>query len=329
MEKNQKLYDAAAEQRWQDVTTLIKQGALLTYPMLSGSKSASSVSILPFPGCFSTALHYIAFFGKLGDVVPSDLSVDVDGIIENKGGNIHDEVRHVTPLIAAVKAGKIENARWLIQRGADVNAIGETYSNRGYRVLNAVSIDDEVMFRLLIFSGANVWCQDKVVTSWCKPGDQSGRNAIIEKELAHYKTWKNDELDQYQKWITESAKLSFEKSKLRRVSSNGNLRSLQLEGLKTDDYKVLDTQKNGLLHVAVMKDRQDNVKFLLDKCDVNLTNENGDTPLHLCVQKNNLKIATLLLENPATASEGNTKCDVSIGNNSGNSALHVAVDNNN
>jgi ankyrin repeat protein len=78
-----------------------------------------------------------------------------------------------------------------------------------------------------------------------------------------------------------------------------------------------DNNGNTFLHVAVHKDNEELVKFLIDRgANVNIKNNYGETPLQISADKNNLEIITQLVSHDA---------DVNIQDTSGLTPLDDAI----
>ena len=82
---------------------------------------------------------------------------------------------------------------------------------------------------------------------------------------------------------------------------------------------VKDSNGNSILHIAIQKKNYEIVSDIIETFDVNQTNNDGDTPLHLAVTKKQNEIVCLLLHNNA---------DVNIQNHQGDTPLHLAVQSN-
>ena len=284
------LYVAAVEKRWADVTKLIKQGAFLTYPMVFKQNCTADVPIPPFKEQFPTALHYIAYFGDIAKVIPDETSipVDVNVKITNSGGNIGNML--VSPLAAAVASGKFNNAEWLLKRGADIT--DKIYGNQNHPLLYVVKCDDIGMIRLLIGSGATKWPGIVSTNMWGEDGNKV--YYAIHEQFYHYSTevFKPSTFSNFAMVDKDMIKTNL----LYRLASTGNLGNLSPDVMLDKELTLRDSNQNNLLHIAVSSSRQDNVRFLLNKCDLTAQNKDGNTPLHIAIENSDLSIIKLLVD---------------------------------
>jgi ankyrin repeat protein len=76
---------------------------------------------------------------------------------------------------------------------------------------------------------------------------------------------------------------------------------------------------NSLLHICAAKNMVSQVSLLLSlQADPNVTNNNGEIPLHWAVKLNSLRSAVLLID---------SRSDVNAVDSSGSSPLHLASEN--
>ena len=87
------------------------------------------------------------------------------------------------------------------------------------------------------------------------------------------------------------------------------------------DVNACDRIGNTALHIAVCSgiDSLQKVQCLLEsgKCNPNVLNKHGHTPLHAACRKKNIKVLEMLVTNQ--------KCDVNIQDGNGNTPLHTAI----
>lgn len=79
--------------------------------------------------------------------------------------------------------------------------------------------------------------------------------------------------------------------------------------------KVLDVKGRTVLHAAVLSEMQDIVRPIIGKIDINVKDDDGDTPLIAAVSIYSIAMAEILLQNGT---------DVDMSNNNMISPLHVA-----
>ncbi|XP_018564508.1 uncharacterized protein LOC108905920 [Anoplophora glabripennis] len=101
------------------------------------------------------------------------------------------------------------------------------------------------------------------------------------------------------------------------LSKGGWVSILQLV-LKSVDFKIIRGKKISVKHLKRKKriNTLNDLRFLVRKAGINITNESGDTPLHNATANCHLNMTRFLIEQGA---------DVNIGHSLGNTPLHVAT----
>lgn len=78
-----------------------------------------------------------------------------------------------------------------------------------------------------------------------------------------------------------------------------------------DYYKLITDNGNSLLHIIILENQIEMVKYFLDKgTNPDIQNINGDTPLHISVRNQNFEIITMLLEYGAQINITNKKNEI-------------------
>ena len=73
-------------------------------------------------------------------------------------------------------------------------------------------------------------------------------------------------------------------------------------------WKIVDSNRNELLHVACQADSKRIAKLLLrERADINAQNKSGNTPLHYCYQYNHLALGEYLESKNASKSRKNLR----------------------
>ena len=103
------------------------------------------------------------------------------------------------------------------------------------------------------------------------------------------------------------------------ASRNGNIKIVKkiFKQYKYTDVNIMDEQGNTPLHIATISNNIIIVKYLISKgACIDIKNKNGKTPLYNAIEVNNFEIASFLLTHGAT---------VDIKDINGMTPLHIAV----
>ena len=100
------------------------------------------------------------------------------------------------------------------------------------------------------------------------------------------------------------------------IVKSGDLKGLR-DNLKCSNVNEKDNDGNSFLHIAVMNNDHDIVRFLvINGSDLNGKNEDGNTPLHFSILKNHIGIFKMLLRNG---------CSINIQNNELESPFMLSI----
>ena len=287
MDKNaldKELFEACCSetQQWDKAKRLIKQGASPTY---EGKNHNDELD---------TALITMAYQQDLYEMIPSDLDVDY----------IAGTAVYLGPLNQAASASNLDNICFMIDRGVDITSA----DNFGKTALDYVEGHRVDIIEVLVLHGLVPGKldkddkKDKVIYEVLKQMDKLGNRLedLVGKDRLDKKAHKLKLLH----WLSKYDDVSIVKC------TDDKLWSL--------NWDLLDSYMNTPLHLAILHNRYNNVRFLISHCDVNKRNLAGETPLHLSVKNNNIKISSLLIA-------GNS--DVNIFTKDHQSALHIASTN--
>ena len=207
-----------------------------------------------------------------------------------------------TPLHTAIKSQRTSTSKFLLTNGANVNAqnldgvtpLHWAVSNNGSRKF------DEIV-KNMVMAGADLSVQN---TQGNSPLGLIFLNNDIRTAKIICKALPEDSSS-----ILEVFKLTID------YESIDVMRLL----LKRWPSGIRDSQNNTLLHIAVLQEKYEIIDEIVDNIDVNLTNDDGETALHLAVEMKSNEIVCRLLHN---------NVDVNIKNLQGDTALHTAIQSN-
>ena len=87
-------------------------------------------------------------------------------------------------------------------------------------------------------------------------------------------------------------------------------KNLNLDGY-VNFYKLADENGNTYLHISIMENYPDLVKYFIDKgANINKKNNDGNTPLHIALKQKNMEIIGILLKNKAKLDIPNNDGDI-------------------
>ncbi|MDP2854741.1 MAG: ankyrin repeat domain-containing protein [Smithellaceae bacterium] len=217
-----------------------------------------------------------------------------------------------TPLIEASGQGHAAVVKYLIAKGADVNAKGKGLTpllaaSAWGRVLIGPAGDKPKTIRILLENGADVNVQDE---SWLKTGRTPLMYAVLQGDAALV-----------QDFLAKGARLDLKnkdgETALSLAKKDGLEYIAQLleKSAGGEPSPQADTSRHPLFK-AIKEDRLDQVKAMVAKgADVNLRAPTGSTPLMYAADGNKLEMVRFLL---------NSRADVNAKNGANNTALIYA-----
>ena len=102
------------------------------------------------------------------------------------------------------------------------------------------------------------------------------------------------------------------------ISRQNRKMKVILQGKERTTLNKQNSQQSNLLHYACRTGQLSTIRNLLKigNCDINCTDDDGDTPLHIACYGNKSNLAEILLDSP--------KCDPNIKNTNGIAPIHIA-----
>ena len=210
-----------------------------------------------------------------------------------------------TPLFGAVRATRLEVARLLVKRGADVNATNDA----GERPLHAIWKKSPIV-ELLIENGAEIDALDKHSSSALMTALNYGKLKTAE-------------------WLIEEGASLEVKAKdgwtmLHATARSGSKKIFDAIDEKTAGSKLIDSktkQEETVLHAAALSNSARLTEELIQRgFGVNATTIHGQTPLHLAALRDRKKTVRALVRNGA---------EVKVADRQGDTPLHLAAWNRN
>jgi ankyrin repeat protein len=209
-------------------------------------------------------------------------NVEITRLLLQNGADVNAKTvrSNRTPLHFASDCGNFEIAQLLLQKGADVNAISKNGSSPLHLAIEESNLHVDIV-KLLLEKGADVNARKSGETPLCLA-------ALINYRLASFSDSNND-LDSDSNNDLDS-------------DSNNDLDSDSNNDLDSDSNNDLDSDSNSKLN----NDLVEIVKLLLEYgAEVNVRNENGETPLHSASTNGQFEITNLLLKNEADVNARN------------------------
>ncbi|KAG6599729.1 Serine/threonine protein kinase [Phytophthora cinnamomi] len=211
--------------------------------------------------------------------------MDVVRFLVDRGADLNavDNLNNSTPLLYAAEGGHLDVVQFLIQRGADVN-IGNKEGVTS--LLFAVRRGMLPMIRLLIEAGADV-----------NIGNKEGDTPLLFAV-------RRDELPMIRLLIEAGADVNaadnWGRSSLFYGAVNSNLDVIQLLVESGADINAVDSRKNTPLMIAARRCCLDGVQFLVNcGADVNAVGDDGLTPLMLAADQGKFDVFQYLVQHGA------------------------------
>ncbi|KAK8080213.1 hypothetical protein PG997_008031 [Apiospora hydei] len=270
-----------------------------------------------------TGLHLAAYFG---------LVRAVDMIGDNHSVGVKDSAGQ-TSLHVASSRGRLEVAKLLIEKGADIKAA----ENDGRTPLHWASWGGHLeVAKLLIEKGADVKAAEndgRTPLHWASNGGRLEVAKLLIEKGADVKAAENDGRTPLH-WASwgghlEVAKLLIEKGADVKAAANdgetplhwaswgGHLEVAKLLIEKGADVKAAENDGETPLHWASWGGHLEVAKLLIEKgADVKAAENDGETPLHWALNRGHLEVTKLLIEKGA---------DIKAVEINGRTPLHLAL----
>ncbi len=221
---------------------------------------------------------------KRKDVVTLSLLID-------KGADI--EARDIvgrTPLCNAIVSNSLITARYLIKRGADANAKCDISNTLGTLLFEAVRQKKEWAVELLLEGGADLQARDITGRRVLYYAVRGGQESMVKVLLDHGAT----------ETLTTGPVSNSGSTILHCAMIKPNLTIVEMilkAGVDVNGRDLIgDTALHGLVRSGPQPLEQ-TVSLLLNLgAEINMVNNDSDTPLHLAVSHDRLRIAQMLLD---------------------------------
>jgi len=235
--------------------------------------------------CVVTFLAYTPAMGaEIHDVAQQGDIDSLKALVQDDPGliNLADETGH-TPLHYAAASGQTDVAKFLISKGADVNALN--------------TVNQSILLYAAYFSNAEII--DTLIASGARLNDQDifGRSAL------HYAA-RQRSVDALMSLIDHKAELdirdSMGETPLHFAIRWGydDIAEMLIDG--GADLKITTEDGRSYLHMASIKGYADAVKLLIERgIQVNTLDNNGRTPSYYAAKHGNQEVADMLAANGA------------------------------
>ncbi len=211
----------------------------------------------------------------------------IQAMIQNSPDLINGSPNVESPLLAAARHGRLRVVSFLLDNGADVNAVfgGKTALH------NAVQFGNKAMVELLLARGASVDAKDGTGGTALHEAAQAGYLSIVEVLLKH-----KADLN------ARNSKQNGEQAPLHLATKNGHTTLIGFLLEHGDEVNRRDAEGQTPLHLAAQKGHNGLVERLLKAgAEANAANDNGDTPLMTAVSwGHSLSVKALLAANAKT-----------------------------
>ncbi|MHB9147950.1 MAG: ankyrin repeat domain-containing protein [Candidatus Amoebophilus sp.] len=285
------LHEATKNGHLEVVKLLLEKGANVNATIDQGIRFSKSN--------YTTPLHLAIENGHL----------EIVKVLIEKGANVHEKGLNGYPLYLAVEQEDIEMVKLLLEKGVDVNC-KNTYSCTASHIASAhtplhraTSNGSISLIRLLIDKGAHVNSTDSYRDTPLHLAVKGGH-----LEVAKYLIGEGADIDSENVYgntsifhairerHTEIFKLLLKKG----ADVNVNVRE--------DEDSVMEKGRYSLLHWAIKRGDVEIARVLLAKrANVNIQDQDGETPLHWAVDNLQLDFVKLLMENGADPNAKNNK----------------------
>ena len=213
----------------------------------------------------------------------------------DEGLDINQQCNGETPLLAAIRKNNTDAALYLIERGADINLVGnlprDTIVENGTRVysyggsyapLNAAFLyNNKKLIKLLIHKGANI-------------NNKESRNYPLLTTAIH-----NGDRELIELLLTKRPDLNVgEFSPLLAACAKNDMETTKILLQQKSDIMANDSNNNTPLHIASLNENVKMAELLLAHgIDINSKNKQGDTALKIAFDKRNVELQKLFLKN--------------------------------
>lgn len=291
----------------------------------------------------STALHFALFNANYPNFNPENTHFkQVADLLLDAGVNVRiPNVNGDTPVHFLIQVENLDRRTHLlarfIKRGADVNA--RNHSGQTLMHLLVPSMERE-FFKILTTkfdSFVNMHVKDikgRTPREWSL--EVGGGKTDQEKFLAELEDRPKRGIDIYGNLEARDSTLGFTLLMTAVVSGDVEATTRLIDRLANVNAATDDTDKNSILHLALLAQKVDMVKLVVDqarlhvnnKADVNIANAVGDRPLHYVLKVDAIgkasEAAGMALRNQAAQFLLENGADINAQNNAGDTVLHMA-----
>jgi cytohesin len=260
------------------------------FAIMGGSPNGKDIVwLLLAKGAQASALHMAAY---LGDVDKAKTLLDQGMDVDAKWKGFD-----VTPLWLAALGGQPAVAKFLIDRGANVNQ----GLPGGVPLRVAIAFGERETVRLLIDKGADIQGAEKsgasVLASLAGGLERTLALLVPGKDKAEAaRSWWEGRRESVKLVMAEGGHIPASVAALALSVGLKDLVELAIDSGLDVNARTVSRQDKTLLHEAVGSGQKELVQYLLDKgADVNAKEQRGWTPLHMAVNAGAWNIVELLL----------------------------------